>query len=360
MRLLAAVTLTTLVALAPGTSARADDAKSSASTLEAGLQRIAVDRKFKGARLRYEPTRGEPLEVKVGIPETSVALGDVSRSVTGIGIALLIQQDKLRLDSTLGNVLADYFARHGTPLDASLRPVTIERLLTYRAGIRPNVAPDRNRGLSALDVTTRIGGTPHFFNYLTTAKVGSSGRTAFAYSNLTYVLLGAVIEAVSGETYEAFCQRNIFRPLGITTATIPRDWTVVSPIGGWRMTLADLLLMWTVFDVRRPSVLTAETLRATLLGGLGGPVEKGTTVYYTLGVYVRQDRAGGPYVVTYNGLAEFTRRTTTEFAFVEKFVPGYAWAIAGWPGPREQELLDVTAAVAGQTRPMLEEIDAKK
>jgi hypothetical protein len=57
-------------------------------------------------------------------------------------------------------------------------------------------------------------------------------------------------------------------------------------------------------------------------------------MYYTLGVYLRQDTDDGPYVLNHNGVARFFRSVpTTYYTYAEKFIPGYAWAIGASPVP---------------------------
>jgi D-alanyl-D-alanine carboxypeptidase len=163
----------------------------------------------------------------------------------------------------------------------------------------------------------------------------TSNGSDFVYSNLSYSMLGMVIEAVSGESYEDFCQQHIFGPLRIVGSNVPPWWKVVAPFGGWRMELSDILTIWKVFDIHNPTLLTAATLKTTLLGKLGGPISKNnSSVYYTLGAYVQQEKDNGTYVLRHDGLARFFRNVpVTYYTYVEKSFPGYAWAISASPIP---------------------------
>jgi D-alanyl-D-alanine carboxypeptidase len=263
-------------------------------------------------------------------------VASVSKSVTGIGIALLIQQGNLRLDATLGEVLSGWLKQRGATLDPSLTGVTIERLLTHRAGLQANASTVPVNGLSSGRIIQRAGGSSDFFKYVAAADgARSNGSSEYAYSNLSYLLLGLVIEAVTGETYSAFCQQNIFTPRGVSDAAIPSNWTIVSPYAGWYVSMADMMRVWDIFDVRSPTVLRRDTLERTLLGRLGGPINANGDVYYTLGVNVLQLRPGAPYVVNHNGIADFMAAEPKVFTFVEKTVPGTTWMIVFNGGRRD-------------------------
>jgi CubicO group peptidase (beta-lactamase class C family) len=322
--------------------------------LKAGLEIIRTRYNAKGAVFRLEEPGHEPVEVVSGTATAgqSVGVGSISKSVTAIGIALLIQQGKLTLDSTLGDVLSGYFAKRKSTLDPTLRPLTIARLLSHRAGLS-----EMNARVPAPTVPERIK-TSHFFDYylaIAAAKRGgSNGKDDFVYSNLSYILLGMVIEAVSGDGYTDFCQRNIFGPLGIKSATVPSFNTFHASEEGWQMNLADVLKLWSVFDITQPTLLSEATLQATLLGKFGGPIRPNVTVYYMLGAYVRQDRANGPYVLNHDGVAR-AFDPVTYVDYVEKFVPGRAWAISLFPAPPKGKPwpADLDAKIARDVRAML-------
>jgi CubicO group peptidase (beta-lactamase class C family) len=321
------------IPLSKDTAAALDrpDAALTPEVLKAGLDLIRSRHGYTTGWFRYEEPGQAAIDVTAGAPvaDSAVGLGSISKTVTAIGIALLIQQGKLSLDSRIGDVLAGYFAQRKTALDPSLKSVTIERLLTHRAGLAAQgtgIGPALPERLQA----------SHFFSYYTVmAAIGqakSNGKDDFVYSNFSYLFLGMVIEAVSGQSYAEFCQRNIFGPLGIKGANIPSYWNLVAPLGGWRLELAGVLKMFSVFDIEHPTLLSEATLKATLLGKLGRPISEGSNVYYTLGVYVRQDRDGGPYVVNHDGVARFFKNIPMGYyMYVEKYVPGYAWAIAAAP-----------------------------
>jgi CubicO group peptidase (beta-lactamase class C family) len=133
--------------------------------------------------------------------DTRFRLASLTKQFTAMGIMQLVEQGKLRLDGKITDYLADYPKAAGDK-------ITIHHLLTHTSGI-PNYTdfPDyrtfeRNR-LKPADLIKKFSELPLTF------EPGS----AFAYSNSGYVLLGAIIEKVTGKTYERVLQENIFTPL---------------------------------------------------------------------------------------------------------------------------------------------------
>lgn len=134
-------------------------------------------------------------------PDTKFRLGSLTKQFTSMLIMQLVEQGKLKLEGKITDYLTDYPKAAGDK-------ITIHHLLTHTSGI-PNFTDlpdyrtyDRNRFKPA-DVIKKFSELPLTF------EPGS----AFAYSNSGYVLLGAIIEKVTGKPYEKVLQENIFTPL---------------------------------------------------------------------------------------------------------------------------------------------------
>jgi CubicO group peptidase (beta-lactamase class C family) len=104
-----------------------DDPGLGLSALQSGLEIIRSTHDFTTVWFRLERPKEAPLELAVGAApdEKSIGIGSLSKSITAIGIALLIQEGKLRLEDTLGDLVADYFTERKIPLSHSLRAVTV-------------------------------------------------------------------------------------------------------------------------------------------------------------------------------------------------------------------------------------------
>ncbi|MFJ2995323.1 serine hydrolase domain-containing protein [Pandoraea sp. NPDC087047] len=306
------------------------------ATITQGVAQLKERYNLSHVWLRSETDSGATLEAATPGDDIQQLLpvASLSKSVTAIGIALLVQQGKLSLDAKLGDLLDTYSRQHGKPLDPSLHELTVRRLLAHRAGLATNGYNDPVNGLFSGLAIRRVGGSADFFNYLDAGDAGhSTGKSDFVYSNVSYLLLGMVIEAVSGEDYRDFCEKNIFTPLGVTDAKLPDNWRLLAPFAGWQMSTGALLKVWRVFDIRRPSLLTEKTLRALLLDKQSGPVNSDRDVYYTLGVFLLPGAGDRSYRISHDGIADFFRTQSTYYTVVEKTVPGDSWALVVSPIP---------------------------
>lgn len=134
--------------------------------------------------------------------DTKFRLGSLTKQFTAMLIMQLVEQGKLKLDGKITDYLTDYPKANGDK-------ITIHHLLTHTSGI-PNYTslPAFNEKLSRnrykpADFIKQFSDLPLEF------EPGSK----YAYSNSGYFLLGAIIEKVTGNTYEKVLQANIFTPL---------------------------------------------------------------------------------------------------------------------------------------------------
>jgi len=146
-------------------------------------------------------------------PDTVFRIGSVTKQFTAAAIMLLVEERKLALDDTIQSVLSDY--------PAPERRVTIRHLLNHTSGI-PNFNtlpsfPERT------DLT--LSEVIELFKNL--APDFAPGDR-YVYSNSGYVLLGAVIEALSGTAYRTFLLERFFRPLGMRQTRYLYDEPIVA------------------------------------------------------------------------------------------------------------------------------------
>lgn len=138
-----------------------------------------------------------------------------TKTFTSLAILQLAEKDSLRLDDRASDILPDF------QYPAS---ITIKQLLAHSSGI-PNPLPIRwihtpeehqtfDRDRFFLQIFTKYNKT----------KSGPNER--FAYSNLGYVILGQIIEHVSGQSYEAYIRENVLTPLSLNPDQL--DFTIQS------------------------------------------------------------------------------------------------------------------------------------
>ncbi len=135
-------------------------------------------------------------------PETRFRLGSITKQFTAMVVLLLEQDGKLKT--------SDPLCRFIDPCPAAWQPVTLHHLLTHSAGI-PNFTsfPDYQKTMALPSppaaTIARFRDKPLDF----------APGEKMSYSNSGYVLLGAVIEKASGQSYEAFLRARILDPLAM-------------------------------------------------------------------------------------------------------------------------------------------------
>lgn len=145
-------------------------------------------------------------DLENGLPLTADSvfrLGSITKQFTGAAIMLLVEREKLSLSDPLTKYLPDYPVHDPG--------ITVEHLLTHTSGIfnYTNI-PGYIQARVRVEVTTE-----ELIDGFKDQDPDFAPGERFNYSNSGYVLLGAVIEKVSGQSYEQFVQENIFDVLGM-------------------------------------------------------------------------------------------------------------------------------------------------
>ncbi len=144
--------------------------------------------------------------LELGVPNSPgmvFELGSVTKQFTAAAILLLQERGKLSVTDGIGKYLPD-FPTHG-------QTITIENLLTHTSGIPsytglPEWYARVREDLKPADVIAMFKDKPLEFN----------PGERWAYDNSGFFLLGAIIEKVSGKSYEQFVEEEIFQKLGMT------------------------------------------------------------------------------------------------------------------------------------------------
>jgi hypothetical protein len=177
-------------------------------------------------------------------PGARVLLASLSKAITGRCIAQLTVERKLEFDSKVGDILAPFFKQHGEPADRRIKDATVEQLLVHRAGFPP--APRDLMTPAAVDLLQKAKSpataTPSELLVATlSVPLASAPGEAFRYSNIGYLVLGVMIETVTGESYESFCGRSVLGRSEIKNPTLDPEWRSFSSFGGWRLGASEYL-----------------------------------------------------------------------------------------------------------------------
>jgi CubicO group peptidase (beta-lactamase class C family) len=152
-------------------------------------------------------------------PDTVYHWWSMTKVATAVSILQLAEQGKLNLDDPVADHLPFFEVEYPS---ADSEVITIRHLLNHTSGL-PDMIPDMIGWVHTEDMTmdqTAIleAQLPSFKTLK--FKPGSDA----AYTNLGYLVLGAVIEAASGQPYEAYIRENVLQPLAMdNTDFIYRD-----------------------------------------------------------------------------------------------------------------------------------------
>ncbi|TYB76412.1 serine hydrolase [Bizionia myxarmorum] len=137
-------------------------------------------------------------------PDTKHRLGSITKQFTAMLILQLVEAGKIDLQTPIAKYLPNY-------PKANASKITTHHLLTHSSGI-----PNYTSFPGFMEKNSRIPYTPtELINVFSETPLDFEPGERFSYSNSGYVLLGDLIEKVSGKSYEQMLQENIFTPLNM-------------------------------------------------------------------------------------------------------------------------------------------------
>lgn len=160
----------------------------------------------KGDKVLYQAAIGEAdkrFHVRMR-NDTKLNLASLNKMFTGVAIAQLVENGKLSFSDTLDKFLPDF------PVSGAAKSIRIEHLLTHSSGLRGYMTqefydanPNKFRTLD--DFMKLVKPDPLAF------EPGTDRR----YSNTGYLVLGRVIEKVTGMSYYDYVDQHVFKPAGM-------------------------------------------------------------------------------------------------------------------------------------------------
>jgi len=161
----------------------------------------------KGGKVLFSKSYGmADLEWNVpNSPSTRFNIASMTKQFTAASILLLEDRGRLETDDPVKKYLPD--------APASWDKITIYHLLTHTSGISDDAAryepgPPERLVFSDKPLNSQLG-------------------EQWAYTNLGYLVLGYVIEKISGQSYEEFVQQNMFKPLGMNDSGLMSFVTII-------------------------------------------------------------------------------------------------------------------------------------
>jgi CubicO group peptidase (beta-lactamase class C family) len=186
-------------------------------------------------------------EKRPNTKDTPFATYSMGKMFTSVAIAQLVAQGKLSWDDTVAKVLPSY------PNREAAQRITIRQLLTHTAGV-PDVFLSKKYG--GKQYASHEAMLPDFADAPLNANQGKS----FDYSNGNFAVLAAVVERLSGLSYEEYLRKNVWGPAGMKlptegSATGYARFTELDPLG---------------VEPRRPETVRGKPGKPKALGFGGG------------------------------------------------------------------------------------------
>ncbi len=140
--------------------------------------------------------------------ETVFNIGSVTKQFTAAAVLKLVEQDRLHLSDTLADLFDD------VPDDKA--GITVHQLLTHTGGISRQDLGFRYDAVSKAD----------FLDAFFASTLATTPGTRHEYANTGYILLAAIVERASGQTFEDFLLQHLLEPAGLRqTGYLKPDWS---------------------------------------------------------------------------------------------------------------------------------------
>lgn len=165
--------------------------------------------------------------------DTQFRFGSMGKMFTAVAIMQLAQNGKIDLEAPIGRYLAN------CPNQDVATKVTVAHLLTHTGGTGDIFGPafDARKAL--------LRRLKDYVGLYGSRALNFAPGSRFSYSNYGFILLGRIVEEVSGLSYDDYIQRNIFEPAGmVSTGNVPESTVLPRRAVGYmgtesRLTRAD-------------------------------------------------------------------------------------------------------------------------
>jgi N-acyl-D-amino-acid deacylase len=153
-------------------------------------------------------------------PDALFRIASVSKPITSAAVMKLVDEGKLKLDDRVAPLIAHLTPAPGAAVDPRWEQITIRHLLTHTGGW------DRNKPDGGFDPVDRPAiaaaavdapapaSAETLIRYMKGMPLDFNPGEKFAYSNLGYIILGRVIERVSGMPYGEYVRARVLQPVG--------------------------------------------------------------------------------------------------------------------------------------------------
>ncbi|MDM5155332.1 serine hydrolase domain-containing protein [Bacillus sp. DX1.1] len=146
--------------------------------------------------------------------ETPFTIGSISKSLTGLAIMKLIEEGTVHLEDPVQKYIPGFTLKD----KKAASKITIKHLLTHSSGI------STYSGLSISDKGSKdFNAIKNNVESLSNVKLTALPGEKHQYSNANFLILGALIEEVTNQTYSEYMKQQVFLPLGMKSAAADND-----------------------------------------------------------------------------------------------------------------------------------------
>ena len=138
--------------------------------------------------------------------QTKFHVGSIDKMFTAVAIGQLVEAGKLSWNDTLAKLVPEY------PDQATAKKITVWELLHHTAGLGDFLVP------KYFEHSERYVNPVDYLGLIARQRLAGQPGKQLSYSNAGYMLLGRIIENVSGESYFDYIQRHIFKPAQMTSS----------------------------------------------------------------------------------------------------------------------------------------------
>lgn len=169
---------------------------------------------------------------------TPARVASLSKTITALCALEVLRQSGKSVELTLQEVIPQSLAAVRLA-DQRYRTISLAQLISHNSGIQSRYHQSQLGQLASFAQESKAWQLARVL----AEPLASDPGSGYHYNNANYLVLGVAIEALSGESYERTCQRQLLSPLGISSAALDRNWRVMTAWGGWRISAADFLAL---------------------------------------------------------------------------------------------------------------------
>jgi CubicO group peptidase (beta-lactamase class C family) len=140
-------------------------------------------------------------------------IGSCTKSMTATLTAMLIEEGKLKWETTIAEVFPELRGK----MDRQYEAVTVEQLLHHRGGV-PGAPPSAAWAQAWKETGTPTQQRREFIEAVLAAPPEAAPGTKMIYSNQGYAIVGAMLEKITGTNYESLLTEKLFKPLHMDSA----------------------------------------------------------------------------------------------------------------------------------------------